>query len=122
MLEKEDLEGMVKKLRKLGWLRSVLVILSLLLGIATGVWALSEKVSDNVEWNIKEVAEEVFDDALDEFHDVAQPQIMEEVDARIQIHSLEESQKTQEAVGQIQTQVSRIEGKLDILIERGDEE
>jgi flagellar basal body-associated protein FliL len=118
MCSKEEQEGMVRSLKRMGWVRSVLVILSLIVGIATGVWALGEKVSANVKENVQETAKEVFVESLDEFHAEVQPEIMEGVDARIQIHALEESQKTQEALGQIKEEVAGNSAKLDILLQR----
>lgn len=118
MCTREEQEGMVKMIKKWGWVRSVLATVLTLLGIATGVWALGEKVSSNVEDNIKETAKEVFVESLDEFHAKAKPEVMEEIDARIQIHALEESQKTQEALGQVKEEVAQINGKIDILIQR----
>ena len=114
MCTKEEQDVMVKAVRKVGVVRSVLTLAALVLTIAATGWTVSRNVRVSVEDNLRETAKTVFV----EEHGQAATEVLNAVDSKIQIHSLEEAQKTQAAIGEVQEQVSEINGKLDILIER----
>jgi hypothetical protein len=127
MCSGEEQDMIVKALRKSGRLRTTGQALLLIVTLITSVWVLGERAANKAEGKVRDTAVEVFSEKLESFHSEAKPEILEEIDARIQVHSLEESQKTQEALGQIKEEVAgvkqevaTINGKLDILIQRAE--
>jgi hypothetical protein len=127
MCSGEEQDMIVKALRKSGRLRTTGQALLLIVTLITSVWVLGERAANKAEGKVRDTAVEVFSEELESFHSEAKPEILEEIDARIQVHSLEESQETQEALGQIKEEVAgvkqevaTINGKLDILIQRAE--
>lgn len=118
MCTKEEQEGMVRAIKKLGWIRSTLTLLAVLLTVTLSGWALTEKISSGVNANVKEAAEQVFDQRLDAFHDEVKPEIMKEVDGKIVVHATESEKLTTEQFHKVQEDIANLDGKIDILIRR----
>jgi hypothetical protein len=91
MCNREERKGMVETLKRLGWVRSILTILTLILGLMISVRSIGLSVKTDLE------------DVIEE---------------KIILHSIESESKIEQELSEIRTQQAITDTKVDILLER----
>lgn len=107
---------MVKKICKSNHCQTAITIAGTILTIILTLWV----ISGNVSAAFRSQVGDVFDEKLEQFHEVAQPAIEEMVDEKIQRHNLEETLEVQKQLEQIRVEQSKQGGQLDEILRRLD--
>ena len=109
---------MVAFVRKLGWVKSTLLVVATILGIATSVWGLSENISASVSEKVEGTARRVIQEELQEYGAERDARRSTEIDERIRVHELEAEIKLNERLQILRDQNIEIQAQLRELLRR----
>ena len=118
MCTEEERKNMVSQMRKSGRLRTIVVVFASAVAILVGLWGLTANLNATISGSFDTHAERVFEKKLNEFHEVAQPKIMQAMDNRIAVHKLQSEIDLQKELEAMRLQQHTNTLKLDEILRR----